>query len=226
MKFLGVFFFIFLYINSHAKQYHSIYIDVKFGHAPLQLDKKYITTKGDTIEINILKYYLSNMQFLYDGIEVWKASKLHHLIDFENKNTLTLQYHLPSNIKYNQIKFDIGIDSITQFAGALGGDLDPTNGMYWTWQNGYIHVKLEGKSSACNTPNDAFQFHLGGYMSPFNTLQTVKLPMQNKINHVIEMDIEKIFSFISLDSLHHIMSPSEDAVMISTHLPSLFTIKD
>jgi hypothetical protein len=45
-----------------------------------------------------------------------------------------LSFDLPTYLKYDQIQFQLGIDSLTNVSGAMGGDLDPTKGMYWTWQ--------------------------------------------------------------------------------------------
>ena len=57
----------------------------------------------------------------------------------------------------------------------MGGDLDPTKGMYWAWQSGYINFKMEGSCSQCLATKNNFEFHLGGYQQPFYAMQTIEL---------------------------------------------------
>lgn len=118
----------------------------------------------------------------------------------------------------------MGIDSLTNVSGALGGDLDPTKGMYWTWQSGYINFKLEGKSQYCNTRNNEFQFHLGGYLQPFYCLQSLKMKVNNSQEINIVLDVKKIIDAIDLKSLNHVMSPGKDAMTLSIIAANSFTI--
>ena len=83
-------------------------------------------------------------------------------------------------MRFNTIAFNLGIDSITNVSGAQGGDLDPTKGMYWAWQSGFINIKLQGTSNSCPPPKNEFEFHLGGYQYPFNSLQTIILKTGNE----------------------------------------------
>lgn len=120
--------------------------------------------------------------------------------------------------------FHIGIDSATNVSGAMGGDLDPTKGMYWAWQSGYINVKIEGTSSVCNTRNHEFQFHLGGYLPPHYALQTLHFPVKNPQQIQIDIDIQKFLKNIDLARQNHIMSPSKEAVVLSKIFADACTI--
>ena len=84
---------------------------------------------------------------------------------------VALCLEIPEDTEFDAIQFNLGIDSLTNVSGALGGDLDPTKGMYWTWQNGYVNFKLQGTSDLCNNPKNEFEFHLGGYLKPFNNYE-------------------------------------------------------
>lgn len=99
----------------------------------------------DSIQLETLKIYISELSILNDKNVIWKEQNSFHLIDFSHPSTLLLILKLPSYQSFNKLKFNLGIDSLTNVSGAMGGDLDPTNGMYWTWQSGYINFKLEGK---------------------------------------------------------------------------------
>ncbi|MBI3236019.1 MAG: hypothetical protein HYZ42_18620 [Bacteroidetes bacterium] len=126
---------------------------------------------------------------------------------------------------YNHVSFVLGIDSVTNVSGALGGDLDPTTGMYWTWQSGYINVKVEGRSNSCKTRNNEFQFHLGGYMFPNAAAQTILLDAKPNSNLTMIVDLKPWFEQIKLSEQNHIMSPSLEAVRLSDLLKQNINIR-
>lgn len=196
-----------------------------FGNSKLQIDSTYKLPDGDSIQIEALRFYISEIEFLQNGKKIWQEKNSYHLIDLAQKGSLTIALNLPTNIAFTQLKFNLGIDSLTNVSGAMGGDLDPTKGMYWAWQSGYINFKLEGKSNLCKTRNNEFQFHLGGYQYPFNNLQTIFIDVLP--NHIIdlEIDIQKIINGINLSQQHHIMSPCVEAISLSETVVRSLSIK-
>ena len=64
-------------------------------------------------------------------------------------------------------------------AGAIGGTLDPINGMYWAWNSGYVNFKIEGTSTLSNARKNAFKFHLGGYQHPYNSYRAVLIKIDD-----------------------------------------------
>lgn len=181
-----------------------------FRNQSLELNKKYVF-QNDTVEIETLKFYVSNVRFYNKGKLVDTADKKYLLVDFEKPNSLTVKHR---NKKFNSIKFYVGIDSLINVAGVLSGDLDPTKGMYWAWHSGYINFKLEGKSKKCQTRKNKFQFHIGGYEFPFNTLQEKEFNTNNK-DVVIEIALDEFFTQIDLSKQYEVMSPNQQAVEIS-----------
>ena len=180
----------------------------------LVLDKNYVT-ENDTISISKLKFYISNVEFFNENKSVFSEKNSFHLIDIEKEKTLQINLQIPDNVYFTHLKINIGIDSTTQISGAMGSDLDPTNGMYWTWQSGYINFKLEGKSARCKARKNEFQFHIGGYASPFNSLQTRLFLVKEKNNLELKFDVFEFLKNINLEKTHHIMSPSLEAVEIA-----------
>ncbi|RYD74793.1 MAG: hypothetical protein EOP55_14645 [Sphingobacteriales bacterium] len=73
---------------------------------------------------------------------------------------------------YTKIEYTIGVDYARNFAGAQTGALDPINGMFWTWNSGYIFVKLEGSSPKSTATSNMLTFHIGGVVDPNNTIRT------------------------------------------------------
>ena len=205
-----------IYKTSLTNDFTLIFQPV-FGNEKLILDKKY-PHQSDSVEINSLRFYLSNFKFYNENELVFEEVNSYHLMDLANLNSLKLQFKNAENPEFNRVSFDIGIDSLTNVSGAFGGDLDPTYGMYWTWQSGYINFKLEGKSKLCDTRNNEFQFHLGGYAPPFYGLQTVYLTIGEDTKPIINIDIEAFLSEIDLTTENTIMSPSKAAIELAEKL--------
>jgi hypothetical protein len=107
----------------------------------------------------------------------------------------------------------------------MGGDLDPTKGMYWTWQSGYINLKLEGKSKQVPGGNNVFQFHLGGYAAPFATAQEVRLETTNDDIVTIQADVQRLLEGINLGQQNSIMMPGKEAVILSQKAAAMFNIR-
>ena len=145
-----------------------------FGTKPIVIgDSAFRAKDANNTHIDVLKFYISRIQFFHKGTVVLEEEKSFHLIDAAVQASFHLVIANKRGARFDELRFHLGIDSVASVSGAMGGDLDPTKGMYWTWQSGYINVKCEGKSNVCIARNNEFQFHLGGYKQPFNSLQTL-----------------------------------------------------
>jgi hypothetical protein len=200
---------------------HLIF-DVKFNKENFSLNKKYISSLNDTLEIKTFKFYVSKIHIDFDD-NTNLTDNGFYLIDFE-KITPSVPIILNSDIKtksVKNIKFSVGIDSLTNVSGAFGGDLDVTKGMYWAWQSGFINFKIEGKSSSCTTPKNKFQFHIGGYLSPFLALREINSTPKNANLNVV-IDVSRFFSEIKLKETNSIMIPCQKAVDLANILTKMF----
>ena len=203
----------------------SLKITTKWNGKNLNFNSFYISKQKDTIKITQLKFYISDFQVKYDDNTIL-SDKNSHLIDFEKTNTsfLNIAKNYKKNIK--SINFCIGIDSLASVSGALSGDLDPSNGMYWAWQSGYINMKIEGTSSSCKTRKNSFNFHIGGYLKPYNAMQKIEIPinkLQNKIN--LTVDLERFFSEINLKEMNSVMIPGNDAMELANLSSKMFYVE-
>lgn len=195
-----------------------------FGNYTLNVNDT--ATQSPPNSVEILKFYISKIQLHKNDSLVFEERLSYHLIDISNNESLKLKIPISESLKYNSIKFYIGVDSITNVSGVMGGDLDPTKGMYWTWQSGYINFKLEGKSTLCKTRDKRFQFHLGGYQAPFSALQSIQLNAINNQPIAIKLDIEKFITSIDFENANSVMLPSAYAVKLSQYLANCFFIND
>ena len=201
----------------------SIKLNTVYGALPIELGKKY-PYKNDSVEITTLKFYISGIQFYQDDNLTDETEKKHHLVDIENPPSLFIYHPENKNKKFNRIHFRIGVDSITNVSGAMGGDLDPINGMYWTWQSGYINFKLEGSSKLCPSRKNQFTFHIGGYQYPNNSIQQVDLQINSKKEIVIDIDVLQLLNKIKLNELYEVMSPNEKAMEMAKKISTVFHI--
>jgi hypothetical protein len=211
-------------LNSQNKNEIKVVFQPFFGSYPLILDSTYVFENGQ-IEFSTLKFYISNLQFLKNEKIVFKESNSFHLFDASNIKSQNFTFTIPKGLLFTELNFNFGIDSLTNISGAMGGDLDPTKGMYWTWQSGYVNFKIEGTSSLCNNKRQEFQYHLGGYQFPFSALQKISLEVEANNTLFILVDVKKIMETFDLSSLDHIMSPSAEAVRLSYLISQCFSVK-
>lgn len=180
---------------------------------------------ADTLVIEAFRFYVSGITLYTNDKSVWKETSGYHLIDAASPSTLSLELNIPENINANEIRFHLGIDSITNVSGVMGGDLDPSKGMYWTWQSGYINFKLEGTNKRCPNRKNEFQFHLGGYASSFASIQTVALNIK-PTNHIdIITNIAPFLYNIDITTQNSIMIPGAQAVKLSQLAKGMFSIR-
>jgi hypothetical protein len=194
----------------------------------LQLDSGFVFNQKDTMVIHTLRYYISDIKLFQNNVVVYSETNSYHLIDLNAPESLNIELKLIKGIVYDEISFNLGIDSATNTAGALGGALDPSKGMYWSWQSGYINLKLEGSSNVCPQFGHQFQYHLGGYLYPNLAIQNIRLKLNRTqgSNLNIAFDLEQWLLQLPFTAQQNIMSPSKNAVQISIAAARAFKVWD
>ena len=223
--FVLTFIVLFFYANLMAQETEkTIKLRPSFNQKILELEKNYyLDILEDSIKIGKLKFYISNIQLLKDGVVIRELEKTHFLIDLERPGTLEIPIHRAND--FDRIVFCLGIDSLTSCGGAHADDLDPCFGMYWTWQSGYINVKLEGRSKACETRKNKFQFHIGGYQKPFNAIRKITIQVDKNDEVLIDLPIDAVLNQINLNEIHSVMGPSENAMKVADIISKNIRIK-
>jgi hypothetical protein len=134
---------------------------------------------------------------------------------------------------YKSVSFTIGVDSLRNVSGAQTGALDPANGMFWSWNTGYIFVKMEGASPAA-TGND-LTFHIGGISTQVNTIRKVTLALTNENITVrkniapeihLFVDLNKMFSGVNTIDFATLSTTMGDAnsVKVADNYASMFSV--
>lgn len=133
-------------------------------------DSSFHPKTKDTLLFDLLKFYVSNLKLQKEDGTWWSEPESYHLLcgSCPDESTITLT-GMPDG-KYIGVEFLMGVDSARNVSGAQTGALSVTNGMFWSWNTGYIMLKIEGHSP--NAASGAFKFHLGGFQGTDNVLTT------------------------------------------------------
>jgi hypothetical protein len=144
-------------------------ISNKAGSADVDINTPvtYSNMAGENFQVNLLKYYVSNVELL-EGTEVkYTVPESYFLVDQSKPESRILQIPDVPAGSYTGVRFLLGVDSTRNVSGSQTGALDPANGMFWTWNTGYIFFKLEGSSPASS--NGELIYHIGGFSEIMKT---------------------------------------------------------
>jgi hypothetical protein len=169
---------------------------------PIALDSvTYTNPFNEKYTITKFKYYISNI-YLTKGNKKVLEKNSYHLVDEKDKESKTLSINLPIGY-YNKIGFTLGVDSIKNMSGAQTGALDVMNDMFWTWNNGYVMLKMEGNSSASTLVNNKIEYHIGGFKGTNNTIKKFELEIpafsffikkNTNTNFIIHADLNTLWN--------------------------------
>lgn len=205
--------------------------------APLALNTgSYTNANGETFTVTTFKYYISNISLVKLDNSTLRIPDTYFLVDESAAASKTISFRAPVG-EYRGISFKIGVDSTRNVSGAQTGALDPVNGMFWSWNSGYIMAKMEGTSPASTAPAQALTFHIGGFKGNFNAVQDVNLvspisltvSLQRKPQLTLTADLYNWFTGVNLVKFSEnatIHVPGEPAWKIATNYRSMFRITD
>lgn len=151
--------------NAPTTKNVNLKVDFTWGpnYDDFALNTKYFHSAAlDTISISLLKLYISNIELIKEDGSSFIIPESYFLVDAEDPNShnLTLP-NVPSGT-YKAVRLMVGVDSLRNVSGAQTGALSTTNGMFWSWNSGYIFTKAEG--FAAKSPNNqTIIYHLGGF---------------------------------------------------------------
>lgn len=168
----------------------EIEFDNRAGDAALVFGTEYTNAAGEKLSFSTFNYFVSNFVLVKDdGTEyVVPKDSCYFLCKHDDPDSREVVLkNIPAG-DYTGLKFIIGVDSAKSVSpiAERTGVLDPAtgaSGMYWSWNSGYIFVKVEGTSPQApvepSTNERIFQYHtglFGGYDSPtLNNLKKVSL---------------------------------------------------
>lgn len=218
--------FLLAFFTSPAQE-----ITIKFHHIangkPLILsDSSYTNAFGENYQVSRLKYYISNAGFAE------KNENNISLVDAAENDSIMVY---PKPGIYSTLYFTLGVDSALNCSGAQDGALDPLNGMFWTWNSGYIFFKLEGYSSSSTADLQRIEHHVGGYRYPNKVSRTIKLALPKNLEvkkngkHTIHinLDLDKYWkgvNNIKIAGQALLMAPGGLAIKAADNFTGMFSI--
>jgi hypothetical protein len=216
----------------------QLVLNHKVGNQPLVYNTNYTNAFNETYTITKFKYYISNVKMhLQNNSREEKEIESYHLIDGVDATTQSFSFTVNDNI-YDAITLYIGVDSTRNVSGAQTGALDPLNGMFWTWNSGYIMAKMEGTSPVSTSPNNALTYHIGGYKVTENALRKLTFNLPNgaiKTNRggtcqiSFNVDINRWFNGVhnlKIADLSFTMSPGASAIKYADNYASMFSLNN
>ncbi len=180
----------------------TIEMDHLAGLQKFYFDSSYTTADGDVITADLFKYYVSNIRLVRNDNSEYVIPETYFLVNHEDATTMQLKMDSLESGSYKGIKFILGIDSARNVSGAQEGALDPVNGMFWTWNTGYIFFKLEGASAVIPTPAQTFTYHVGGFSGANVNYKEISLdfdgdilPLANNTNPELHLVVDVLELF-------------------------------
>lgn len=190
-----------------------------------ELGTEYVhPTTNDALTFTTLKYYISNLRLKKEDGSWWTQPDSYYLVNLDNPSSTMLTINDIPLGNYTEVSYVLGVDSTSNVSGAQAGALSTTNGMFWSWNSGYIMVKAEG--TCPQSSSGAFVYHLGGFaganaiVTPrsdvFGTESLIVSTTSNGMIH-FEVDPSELFAnFGSVTNGENIQMPGAMAKTLAT----------
>lgn len=218
----------------------SLEVEPVFGSQQLVLDDTITMDDRTQISISYFGVYLSNLSFKESGEDDYQRWNGNDVALIKDGQLSTDAVYL-NNSTIEAFRFDVGVDTAIYSGDPMDtSQVDPDSplalqvpSMYWSWATGYRFVSIEGQvdtsASKDGSGMTSFGFHCG---LPAN-LKTVILdsvdivPVGNKVNLTIEMDVKQLLSGIDFENddliIHDGNTP--ETIGIMNKALDAFTIK-
>lgn len=189
----------------------------------LTFDKEYTNAAGEKMKFSRFDYYISN-------IVLWKTDGTSFTVPRDSsyfliKDNGTINSEITLNNipigDYNKFSFVIGVDSLknTEPASARVGALDVANGMYWSWNSGYIFLKAEGMYNSDTAKK--FKYHIGlfggGAANNVNNVKTITLMSSTEkamVSKTIKPNLHLLVDVMEMFKTPNAISVSTNPIMM------------
>lgn len=210
-------------------------IEHQVANRKLELDTAwYVNNLGQRFTVTKFKYYIGNIALQKaDGSAC--QLKGYYLVDEEQPESKVITLQQIPEASYTGIQFTLGVDSADNCTGLQSGALDPVNAMFWTWNTGYIFLKLEGKAPQSRSAGTMYEYHIGGYKEPANAIRSVTLQFPRPL---VVSATDKHAVVIAADALEVLQKPvtidfstlssvtdAHNATMVADNYKDMFSIK-
>lgn len=183
------------------------------GNTDLVYGEPHTIESGETVTFTKVKYYVSNIAFEREDGSWYTIpqDKSYFLVDHATPSSQKINFPDMPVGNYRKVRFLLGVDSarsvapISQRTGVLDESAAGAD-MYWSWNSGYIFIKMEGTYGA-----EPFQYHIGGFggysTQTVNNLKTFTLAFPGDLARVQD-GREAPEVHIKLDALEFFKTPT------------------
>lgn len=197
----------------------------------------YTNQAGNSFNVTLFKYYITNVKVTKMDNSVWMEPNSYHLVDHLDDASTTITISNVPFGNYKAIEFMLGVDSARNNSGAQTGALDPANGMFWSWNSGYIMAKIEGTSPQSTATANALKFHVGGFSGANKTMKIITPSFNNdtaKVSSSVSPEIHfssnllewfqtpTVIDFGTTNTVH---MPGADANTIANNYADMFMVE-
>lgn len=181
----------------------------------------YTNAAGNTFNVTTWKYYISNVKLTKTDNSVVTISDSYYLVDQSTVSGSLIEIKNVPFGDYKAISFVLGVDSARNVSGAQTGALDPANGMFWTWNSGYIMAKMEGTSPQSPDVANKLTFHIGGFSGANSTLKNISISFNSDIATVSKTITPKVH--LTSNLLEWFTSPNviDFTTTYKVHMPGM-----
>lgn len=142
---------------------------------------KYVNANGDTFTVSKFRYYFTNLTLVKEDNTEWKEWESYRIVDHAKSSSRFFSIDSVPDGTYKSMKFLLAVDSTRNTSGVQSGALDPANDMFWSWNQGYIFLQMEGNSANASGTGNSLIYHLGGFLPPYNCIRQVTLDFTNPV---------------------------------------------
>lgn len=168
-----------LHFDAEPQKEHNLILKFKPVHqydsVPLVLGQTYTNNFKEEFTPTAFKFYIHHFEMINtDSGKIFTLTNdKYYLVDFADSASTEIKIAIQPYV-YNRIQFTIGVDSADNVSGAQLDALDPANGMFWSWNTGYIMAKLEGTSPK-SPQAGKFEYHIGGFTGAESVIKKIPL---------------------------------------------------
>lgn len=206
----------------------ELYINPTVNTSDLVFNTNYTNGAGNSYKVTEFKMYISEVTFVKEDGSEYKDNGIYlaNMSDLSIKNTTAKTAHggkgaqitipnVPAGT-YKGIRFTIGVPGNKNNIDATkitdtNNPLHTNNGMYWSWNSGYIFNKFEGVYDSLGIPK-TFRFHIGNsttedrrmrinFVNMTGDTHTFVIP--NNSHYVMQCSIDVNKFFANADGSYH-----------------------
>lgn len=221
----------------------SLEFENRVGNQPLVLGTTtYKNTSNEEFVVTTFNYFISNITLKKDDGTTLKLSDKYFLVRAADAKTSLITLSDIPAANYTEVSFMIGVDStksvsdVSQRTGVLDIASYADDNMYWSWNSGYIFMKIEGTSPVVPLRANGtrkYEMHVGGFggltskVTNNTRIVTLSLPNTATVRKNIApqvhlfTDVAKIFSgttTIKLAETNSIHSPAAATPIVDNYV--------